>query len=112
MRAIVKHDYSAAMQFLLHSIYEFKLGSFDAWDKGLSVALQDECLQRSQGFLYAIKAYLAGKTAENAAQKALFSGDHSTQIDLCVLCVFVLPCGAHDTHACCARSNDHLLCLL
>jgi len=45
MRAIVKHDYSAAMQFLLHSIYEFKLGSFDAWDKGLSVALQDECLQ-------------------------------------------------------------------
>ena len=71
------------------------------------------------------------------------------QIDLCVLCVFVLysrvslsscpfldilnclpravgvplesalnlvsrmsPCGAHDTHACCARSNDHLLYLL
>jgi len=22
------------------------------------------------------------------------------------------PCGAHDTHACCARSNDHLLYLL
>ena len=71
------------------------------------------------------------------------------QIDLCVLCDFVLdsrislsscpfldilhclpravgvplesvlnlvsrmcPCGAHDTHACCARSNDHLLYLL
>jgi len=76
------------------------------------------------------------------------------QMDLCVLCVFVLysrvlysrvslsscpfsnilhclprtvgvplesalnldslmsPCGAHDTHACCARSNDHLVYLL
>ena len=71
------------------------------------------------------------------------------QIDLCVMCVFVLyspvslsscpfldilhclpravgvplesalnlvsrmsPCGAYDTHACCAWSNDHLLYLL
>jgi len=23
-----------------------------------------------------------------------------------------IPCGTHDTHACCARSNNHLLCLL
>jgi len=71
------------------------------------------------------------------------------QIDLCVMCVFVLyspvslfycpfldilqclpraigvhlepalnlvshmsPCGAYNTHSCCARSNDHLLYLL
>jgi len=79
-RAIMNWDYSAAMQFLLTSIYEFKLGSFDAWDKGLSVIEQDECLQRSKQFVRAIKVYYDGKTAENAAQKALVSGDHSNAI--------------------------------
>jgi len=70
-------DFGTAMQFLQNSIHYFKLGSFDAWDKGQSVIEQDERLQRSQHYLHALKAFLAGQTAENEAWKALLSGDLS-----------------------------------
>jgi len=80
IRSFMACDYSAAMQFLLQSIHDFKLGSFDAWDKGLSVAQHDKSLQRAKRFVYTIKAYLAGITAEEAAKKALVSGDHSNAI--------------------------------
>ena len=76
VRAFLARDYSAAMQFMLVSVYDFKLGTFDAWDKGLSVVHQDEFLQRAKRFVYTIKAYIAGRTAEDAAKQALAAGEH------------------------------------
>jgi hypothetical protein len=78
--AFLAHHYNAAMQFLLVSIHDFKLGSFDAWDRGLSVVQQDEFLQRAKRFAYTIKAYVAGRTAEDEAKQALAAGKHGNAI--------------------------------
>jgi len=77
MRAMDNYDFVYARLCLKNSIYDFKLGSFDAWDKGQSVIELDERFQQSQRYLHAFNAYCAGNLAEDKARTAFVSGDLS-----------------------------------